>query len=328
MQKLLVTGGLGFIGSNFILMMLKEQPGVRVVNLDKMTYAGNPLNLAEIQSDARYTWVKGDTADEAIVEQVLSAGGFDCIVNFVAESHVDRSIVSAAPFVHSNFVGTQVLLDAALKHQVPRFVQISTDEVYGSLGREGAFSESSPIAPNNPYSATKAAADMLCRAYFKTHGFPVMITRCSNNYGPRQFPEKLIPLMISKAMLDESLPVYGDGLQIRDWIHVDDHCRAIMAVMQSGEAGQVYNIGGNHELTNLELVRLLLDKLGKPHSLIKHVTDRPGHDRRYAIDSGKLQRELGWHPQVEFVDGIAQTITWYKENSAWLAAVADGSYQK
>lgn len=328
MQKLLVTGGLGFIGSNFILMLLKEQPGTQLVNLDNMTYAGNPHNLAEIQGDSRYSYVKGDTADQACVGHVVSSGDFDCIINFVAESHVDRSIVSAAPFVHSNFVGTQVLLDAALKHKVRRFIQISTDEVYGSLGAQGAFSESSPIQPNNPYSATKAAADLLCGAYFKTHGFPVVITRCSNNYGPRQFPEKLIPLMIDKALRNEKLPVYGDGMQVRDWIHVDDHCRAIMAVMEHGEAGDVYNIGGGNEMANLALVKLLLDKLGQPHSLIEHVTDRPGHDRRYAIDSSKLQRELGWSPQVAFADGIEQTISWYRENSAWLAAIRDGTYQK
>lgn len=326
MQNILVAGGLGFIGSNFILMLLESDAGYRVANLDAMTYAGNPLNLKSVEEDPRYAFHKGDAADAEFVESVFGEVKPDAVVNFVAESHVDRSISSTTPFVHSNVLGAQVMLDACLMHGT-RMLQVSTDEVYGSLGDSGAFSEDSPIQPNNPYSATKAAADMLCRAYHKTHGLDVVVTRCSNNYGPRQFPEKLIPLMIHKALAGEQLPVYGDGMHVRDWIYVDDHCRALLAVMQQGRAGEVYNIGGGNEIPNLRLVEKLLDKLDKSRDLISHVADRPGHDRRYAIDCAKLKTELSWRPEVDFEQGIAMTVDWYKRNADWLAAIAQGTYQ-
>lgn len=326
MARLLVTGGLGFIGSNFIRLLL-ETSNYEIINFDALSYAGNPLNLADVEGDARYELVVGDVADLEHVDWLVGQGGFSAIVHFAAESFVDRSIQTCAPFIHSNVMGTQVLLDAALKHKLPRFVMVSTDEVYGSLGPQGEFTEDSPLQPNNPYSASKAAADMLCRAYFVTHKLPVVTTRCSNNYGPRQFPEKLIPLMIAKALRDEKLPVFGDGLHVRDWLYVDDHCRAIRAVLEKGQLGQVYNVGGGREMPNLELVKLLLAKLNKPGSLIEFVADRPGHDRRYAISYAKLNAELGWQPEVSFEDGIAQTIDWYLDNQAWLDAIADGTYQ-
>jgi len=327
-MRILITGGMGFIGSNLILWLLENQPGMVISNLDKLSYAGNPLNLGDKLNDPRHRFVHGDVADAALVESVISAGGFDGILHLAAESMVDRAIISSSPFIQSNIVGTQVLLDAALRHRIPRFVQVSTDEVYGSLPPTGEFTEDTPLAPNNPYSASKAAADLLCRAYFRTHSLPVMVTRCSNNYGPRQFPEKLIPLMISKALRDQALPVYGDGLHVRDWLHVLDHCRAIWAVFERGQPGEVYNIGGGAEMPNLELVRRLLGKLGKPESLIEHVPDRPGHDRRYAIDCHKIESELGWKAEVPFAEGLAQTVDWYLHNGDWLAAIADGSYQQ
>jgi len=328
MQRILITGGLGFIGSNFILYLLENEPGLHIDNLDKLTYAGNPLNLKHVEGDARYTLIKGDVADRELVERLLGENHYDAIAHLAAESHVDRAIQSSAPFVLSNVVGTQVLLDAALKHSVPRFLMVSTDEVYGSLGPAGEFTEQSPLAPNNPYSATKAAADLFCRAYFVTHKMPVVISRCSNNYGPRQFAEKLIPLFIHKALHDEQVPVYGDGLHVRDWLYVEDHCRGLWTVLRKGQPGEVYNIGGGTEMPNLELVKLLLAKLNKPESLIKHVPDRPGHDRRYALSQDKIQRELGWEPQVSFAEGLAQTISWYRENQQWLNAIADGTYQQ
>jgi dTDP-glucose 4,6-dehydratase len=327
-MRILITGGMGFIGSNLILWLLENQPSISVTNLDKLSYAGNPLNLGDKLHDPRHRFVHGDVADSALVESVVSAGGFAGILHLAAESMVDRAIISSTPFIQSNIVGTQVLLDAALRHRVPRFVQVSTDEVYGSLPPSGEFTEDTPLAPNNPYSASKAAADLLCRAYFRTHNLPVMVTRCSNNYGPRQFPEKLIPLMISKALRDEALPVYGDGLHVRDWLHVLDHCRAIWAVFERGLPGEVYNIGGGAEMPNLELVRRLLSRLGKPESLIEHVPDRPGHDRRYAIDCHKIEAQLGWKAEVPFAEGLAQTVDWYLNNDDWLAAIADGSYQQ
>jgi dTDP-glucose 4,6-dehydratase len=327
MQRILVTGGLGFIGSNLIRLILDTEPEWHVVNLDWLTYAGNPRNLADVADNLRYTFVRGDVADRQLIDEVLRKERISAVLHLAAESFVDRSIADSSPFIHSNIVGTQVLLDAALKHKLPRFVQVSTDEVYGSLGAAGAFSEDSLLAPNNPYSATKAAADLLCRAYFRTFSLPVTVTRCSNNYGPRQFPEKLIPLMIHKALRDEQLPVYGDGLHVRDWLYVDDHCRALIAVLKAGRPGEVYNIGGGREMPNLELVKLLLHRLNKPEQLIQFVSDRPGHDRRYAIDCTKISRELGWQPQVDFAAGIARTIEWYLNNPAWLKAIADGSYQ-
>ena len=327
MQRILVTGGLGFIGSNFIRMLLTERDDLAVLNLDLLSYAGNPLNLRDWEGDDRYELAVGDVADADHVNWLLSEHAVDAIVHFAAESMVDRSIQSSAPFIHANVRGTQVLLDAAVRHSIPRFLQVSTDEVYGSLGDEGEFTEDSPIQPNNPYSASKAGADMLCRAYFVTHKLPVLVTRCSNNYGPRQFPEKLIPLMISKILRGERLPVYGDGLHVRDWLYVDDHCRAILAVLEGGTPGEVYNVGGGRELPNIELVKLLIDRLGKSQDLIEHVPDRPGHDRRYAISYAKLHRELGWEPRVDFEDGLTATIEWYAANQDWLAAIHDGSYQ-
>jgi dTDP-glucose 4,6-dehydratase len=327
MRRILITGGLGFIGSNFIRLLLDAEAGLEIVNLDKLTYAGNPLNLKDRESDPRYRLVRGDIADRELVESLVATEAFDAVVNLAAESFVDRSIASSAPFVQSNVVGTQVLLDAALAHRVPRFLQVSTDEVYGSLGPTGAFTEQSPLAPNNPYSATKAAADLLCRAYHRTHGLPAVITRCSNNYGPCQFPEKLIPLMIQRALRNEPLPVYGDGRHVRDWLYVGDHCRALHLALMRGEPGEVYNIGGGEELENIELVRLIIRQLGKSETLIESVPDRPGHDRRYAIDSSRARRELGWAPAVPFAEGMARTIQWYLDNPLWLAAIADGTYQ-
>jgi dTDP-glucose 4,6-dehydratase len=326
-MKLLVTGGCGFIGSNLIHLILGTRSDIAVTNLDKLTYAGNPLNLIDVARDPGYTFVHGDIADPQLIDELFRQGSFDAILNLAAESMVDRAISSAQPFVTTNVVGTQVLLDAAQRHGVGRFVQVSTDEVYGSLGSEGEFTESSPIEPNNAYAASKASADLLCRASFRTHKIPVMVTRCSNNYGPRQFPEKLIPLMIRKALADEPLPVYGDGLHVRDWLYVDDHCRAILAVLDRGTPGEVYNIGGGTELPNIELVRILLGHLGKPETLISFVPDRPGHDRRYAVDAGKIGDKLGWSPEVEFSHGLRRTIDWYLDNPQWMAAIAAGTYQ-
>ncbi len=326
MKRILVTGGCGFIGSNFVRLELESYPDVEIRNLDALTYAGNPDNLADLAGNARYRFIHGDVTDRPLVERVL-AEGIDAIVHFAAESHVDRSIQDSGPFLRTNVIGTQVLLDAAKAAGVGRFVQISTDEVYGSLGPTGLFSETTPLAPNSPYSASKAAADMLVRSYVHTFSFPALITRCSNNYGPYQFPEKLIPLFISNAMADKPLPVYGDGMQVRDWIHVADHCRAIDTVLRRGRVGEVYNIGGQCEKPNLEITRTILRLVGKPDSLIRYVADRPGHDRRYAIDCSKIDRELGWRPQVSFDDGLAATIRWYQQHADWTARVRSGAYR-
>jgi len=326
-MKILVTGGMGFIGSNLVIRLLAEDPHASIVNLDKLTYAGNPMNLSHLSAESRYTFVHGDIADSSLVAGLVREYTFDAVLNLAAESMVDRSIEDSSVFVRSNVTGTQVLLDELRRHPDTRMVQVSTDEVYGSLGPDGEFSEDSPLAPNNPYSATKTAADLLCRAYHNTYGVQVCVTRCSNNYGPRQFPEKLIPKFIAWALDDRALPVFGDGLHVRDWLHVDDHCAAIMAVMNQGQPGRVYNIGGGTELANLTLVKLLLERLGKPESLISFVSDRPGHDRRYAVNHQRIAAELGWNPQVRFEDGIRSTIDWYLDNQAWLAAIADGSYQ-
>uniref|UniRef100_A0A7C2JYF2 dTDP-glucose 4,6-dehydratase n=1 Tax=Schlesneria paludicola TaxID=360056 RepID=A0A7C2JYF2_9PLAN len=328
MPRHLITGGCGFIGSNFIRHLLSTRPEVSVVNLDKLTYAGNAENLADVESSSRYQFVRGDIADRALVEPLIAGGQFDAVVNFAAESHVDRSILDSGPFVQTNVVGTQVLLDACRQANVPRFVQVSTDEVYGSLGADGAFTEETPLAPNSPYSASKAAADLLVRAYCHTFGFPGIITRCSNNYGPYQFPEKIIPLFLTNALADQPLPVYGAGANVRDWIHVLDHCRGIEAALDRGRVGEVYNFGGSAELTNLELMHQLLDLLGKPRSLIRFVTDRPGHDLRYAIDWSKAQRELGWSPETNFRDGLRSTIDWYLANPRWVSRVKSGEYQR
>ena len=331
-MKLLVTGGAGFIGSNFIRHMFKTYPDYRMVNLDVLTYAGNLENLQDIAEtegkgpQARYQFIKGDVGDAALVNRI-AAEGIDAIINFAAESHVDRSIDSADVFIRTNVLGTQVLLDAALRNKVGRFIQISTDEVYGSLGPEGKFVETTPLAPNSPYSASKAGADLLVRSYFETFKLPALITRCSNNYGPYQFPEKLIPLFITNALADQQLPLYGDGLNVRDWIHVADHCTAIGRVLHQGEPGEIYNIGGNCEKTNREITHTILNELHKPETLIKHVKDRPGHDRRYAIDCTKLCQELGWSQQYDFQGGMKETIRWYLDNQQWWTRVKSGEYQ-
>lgn len=325
-MRLLVTGGCGFIGSNFIRHLLATDPAISIVNLDKLTYAGNAENLAGIDAQ-RYSLVRGDIADRAFVEPLVAEGRFDAVVNFAAESHVDRSILDSGPFIQTNIVGTQVLLDASRKGNVPRFVQVSTDEVYGSLGPTGKFTEETPLAPNSPYSASKTAADLLVRAYCHTFGFPGIITRCSNNYGPYQFPEKVLPLFITNAMADLPLPLYGAGTNVRDWIHVLDHCRGIEAALRSGQPGEVYNFGGDCELTNLDLTHRLLDALGKPRTLIRNVTDRPGHDLRYAIDFSKAQRALGWSPQVTFEIGLRETIAWYQSHGEWVSRIKSGQYR-
>lgn len=342
MKRLLVTGGAGFIGSNFIRHMLGEQGGVDlIVNLDLLTYAGNLKNLADCENNPRYHFVHGDIRDRELLDRLFSEYEFDTVVHFAAESHVDRSIVDPECFLLTNVLGTQALLDAAKSHwnleptskfsrayqSGVKFLQVSTDEVYGALGPTGKFSETTPVSPNSPYSASKASADMMVRAYGQTYGLPVNITRCSNNYGPFQFPEKLIPLMIHNALEYKPLPIYGDGLQIRDWLHVEDHCRAIEAVLVRGAAGEVYNIGGNQERSNLEIVRLILRELDRPESLIQYVQDRPGHDRRYAIDNQKIVTELGWKPMYSFEEGIRETIEWYMDNRAWLEDIISGEYQ-
>ncbi len=325
-RTILVTGGCGFIGSNFVRYMLRNSD-YRVINVDKLTYAGNLENLSDISDHPTYEFVRGDIADKALIDG-LASKGIDAIINFAAESHVDRSIEDSRVFIETNVLGTQVLLEASRNYGISRFIQISTDEVYGSLGPTGAFMESSPLAPNSPYSASKTAADLLVRAYHKTYGLPCIITRCSNNYGPYQFPEKLIPLMISNALEGESLPVYGDGMNVRDWIYVEDHCRAIDVIMHKGREGEVYNIGANNEVPNIEIVQIILKRLGKPESLIKFVEDRPGHDRRYAIDSTKLRNELGWDTIYPFDEAMDLTVRWYLENRAWWKKIKSGEYLK
>jgi dTDP-glucose 4,6-dehydratase len=325
MISMLITGGCGFIGSNFIHYLLEMDAEVAVVNFDSLTYAGNLDNLTALAQHPRYRFVRGDVTDAAAVRSAL-AGGIHSIIHFAAESHVDRSIMDSGPFVRTNILGTQVLLDAARAAGVQRYVQVSTDEVYGSLGPTGLFTEETPLAPNSPYAASKAAADLLVRGYVHTFNFPALITRCSNNYGPYQFPEKLIPLFISNLLRDEQVPVYGDGLNVRDWIHVRDHCAGIYQVWRQGRVGEVYNLGGRCEKTNLELTHALLNALSKPTSLIRYVKDRPGHDRRYAIDCGKSERELGWRPTIGFEDGLKQTVAWYLQNADWVARVRSGEY--
>ncbi|MBM4159794.1 MAG: dTDP-glucose 4,6-dehydratase [Ignavibacteria bacterium] len=327
-MTLLVTGGAGFIGSNFVMFMLRRYPEYRIVNLDKLTYAGNLENLTEIQGNLRHTFLQGDICDAQLVYEILERYHVDAIVNFAAESHVDRSILEAIEFVRTNVEGTGVLLEAAKRHRLKKFLQVSTDEVYGSLGPEGKFVESTPLHPNSPYASSKASADLLALAYHHTFGLPIMITRCSNNYGPYQFPEKLIPLMILNAMTDKPLPVYGDGGNIRDWIHVDDHCAAIDLVLHEGKDGETYNIGGNTELRNIDVVRRILKHLNKPESLIQFVEDRPGHDRRYAMDAGKMDRELGWTPRKPFDEGIVETVEWYRRNEEWWKRIVSGEYQQ
>ena len=325
-KTLLVTGGVGFIGSNFIHYIRREHPDWEITNLDKLTYAGNPENLKDIQDQPTYHFVKGDIADRKQIDRLLSQG-IDVIVNFAAESHVDRSILDASPFIETNVKGTQVLLEGAKKHGVQRFIQVSTDEVYGSTD-SGCFTEESPLSPNSPYSASKAAADLLCRAYFKTHHLPAIITRCTNNFGPYQFPEKLIPLAITNALENKPVPVYGDGLNIRDWIFVADHCRALDTVILKGKLGEIYNIGSGNEKTNLELIRKLLELLDKPQSLIQFVTDRPAHDRRYALDCARISTELGWKPAHSFDEALSATVDWYLKNESWWQSIKSGEYSR
>ncbi|TQR99283.1 dTDP-glucose 4,6-dehydratase [Paenibacillus ottowii] len=326
-MKLLVTGGAGFIGSNFVLYTLKQHPEYEIVNVDALTYAGNLENLKSIEDHPKHTFVKADITNAQVMDQLMQQG-IDVVVNFAAESHVDRSILEPEVFVKTNVLGTQLLLDAAKKYNVTKFVQVSTDEVYGSLGETGLFTEETPLQPNSPYSASKAGGDLLVRAYHETFGLPVNITRCSNNYGPYQFPEKLIPLMISRALSDQQLPVYGDGLNIRDWLYVEDHCSAIDLVIHQGKLGEVYNIGGNNERTNVHIVKTVLEELGKPESLISYVQDRPGHDRRYGIDPTKTMNELGWTPKHSFETGIKETIRWYLDNEEWWTRIQSGEYQQ
>lgn len=324
-MKLLVTGAAGFIGSNFIRMLVRERRDVQVIAYDLLTYAGNLENLNGCLDGIARCFVRGDICDTQSLEPVFSSG-LDAVVNFAAESHVDRSIHGAQEFVRTNVTGTHVLLDLALRHKVPRFLQISTDEVYGSLGPTGLFSESTPIAPNSPYSASKAAADLLVQAYHHTFGLPTLITRCSNNYGPYQFPEKLIPLFVTNLLDGKKVPLYGDGLNVRDWIHVDDHCRGILAVLENARPGSVYNLGGECELPNIAIARRILRELGEDESMIQYVKDRPGHDRRYAMDISRASRELGWGPLVPFEKGITETIQWYRNHEPWWRRIKTGEY--
>ena len=316
-MRILVTGGYGFIGSNFIRYMLNKYSNCQIVNLDALTYASNVKNLKEYEDYSNYTFVKGDIRDSSLINRIFQQG-IDFCVNFAAESHVDRSIQNPSIFVETNVNGTQVLLEAAKNHGIIKFIQISTDEVYGSLGDTGFFTENTPLSPNSPYSASKAAGDFLVRAYHETYGLPINITRCSNNYGPYQYPEKLIPLIILKAIQEEPLPIYGNGLNVRDWLFVEDHCIAIDLVMHGGKNGEVYNIGGNSEKTNINIVKTILQELGKPESLIAYVKDRLGHDYRYGIDATKIRQELGWEPKYDFETGIKKTIAWYLNNLEWL----------
>ncbi|MEK5240007.1 dTDP-glucose 4,6-dehydratase [Paenibacillus sp. FSL L8-0470] len=331
-KTILVTGGAGFIGSNFVLQMAAKYPDYRIINLDALTYAGNLDNLKNIEGNTNHVFIKGDICDSELVNRIFEEYEPTSVVNFAAESHVDRSIVDPQVFLRTNIMGTQTLLDVCKNHWSTRsdtkYVQVSTDEVYGSLGETGYFEETTPLAPNSPYSASKASADMFVRAYYETFGLNISITRCSNNYGPYHFPEKLIPLIISNALEDKEIPVYGDGLNIRDWLFVEDHCKAIDLVLHKGKAGEVYNVGGHNEKGNIDIVKLVLKELGKSETLIKYVKDRAGHDRRYAIDASKIKRELGWEPEVMFDEGILRTIRWYLNNKQWLDNVKSGDYKE
>ncbi|WP_054741969.1 dTDP-glucose 4,6-dehydratase [Cellulosilyticum ruminicola] len=341
MKNILVTGGAGFIGSNFVKYML-ETYDYNIVNIDSLTYAGNLENLKEVENNPHYTFVKGDIRDREVLDTIFKEHNIDTVVNFAAESHVDRSIEDPEIFLSTNVLGTQALLDTAKKYwkvnpedkhcrlfkEGVKYLQVSTDEVYGTLGKEGMFKETTPLAPNSPYSASKTGADLIVRAYHETFGMPINITRCSNNYGPYQFPEKLIPLMINNCLKGKDLPVYGDGMQIRDWLHVKDHCTGISTVLHRGRIGEVYNIGGNNEKANIEIVKLIISNLGKSEDLIKYVKDRPGHDRRYAIDNTKITTELGWSPSYTFEQGIKETIEWYLANEEWMEKIVSGDYMK
>ncbi len=342
MNTLLVTGGCGFIGSNFIHLMLSKHSDLRVVNVDSLTYAGNPENLSDIDGNPNYIFIRADVRDRAKIDEIFGEYEINRVVHFAAESHVDRSITDPEIFLTTNILGTQVLLDTAKKHWKTepnnkysrdykpgvKYLQVSTDEVYGALGKDGMFTELSQIRPNSPYSASKASADLMVRAYGETFGLPFNITRCSNNYGPYQFPEKLIPLMIHNCVSGHRLPVYGDGMQIRDWLHVSDHCEAIDTVLNIGTPGEVYNIGGNNEKANIEIVKLIISQTGSDDNLIEYVADRPGHDRRYAIDNTKITTTLGWKPKYTFEDGMCETIKWYLDNKEWVEHIVSGEYQK
>jgi dTDP-glucose 4,6-dehydratase len=324
---ILVTGGMGFIGSNFIRYLLREHPAARVVNLDKVTYAGNPRNLADVAEDPRYAFLRADVCDAAAVRKAVADHGVDQIAHFAAETHVDRSIHDAGDFIRTNVEGTRVLLDAARSAGVRRFLHVSTDEVYGSLGESGAFTESSPLLPNSPYAASKTGADVLVRAYHVTYGLPAVITRTCNNYGPYQFPEKFIPLMIVNAFRGEPLPIYGDGLYVREWLHVEDHSRALATVLADGKPGEVYNIGSGEERANLDVAKEILRLTGRPETLLRHVKDRPGHDRRYALDHAKVRRDLGWEPKIPFAAGLRQAVEWYRQNEPWWQEILSGEYR-
>lgn len=327
MKRILITGGCGFIGSNFVRMALNKHKGIHITNLDALTYAGNLKNLVDFESKSNYAFVKGDIRDGKLVSSLIKDGHFDLVVNFAAESHVDRSILDPSDFISTNIAGTQTVLNAAMTFQVPLFMQVSTDEVYGSLGSEGYFTETTPLAPNSPYSASKASADMLVRAYFHTYNYPTIITRCSNNYGPYQFPEKFIPLFVTNALENKPVPLYGDGKNVRDWIHVEDHCEALWTVAEKGKPGEVYNIGGNCERANVDIAREILRLTGRPESMIQFVKDRLGHDRRYAIDNAKIIKELGCKPKWNFTDGLKSTIEWYKKNTSWWQEIKSGEYK-
>jgi dTDP-glucose 4,6-dehydratase len=328
MKNILVTGGAGFIGSNFINYIIAERDDYFIVNLDKLTYAGNLENLKQSEDKKNYLFIRGDIINSELVNYIFFKYNIKYVINFAAESHVDRSILGSEIFYRTNVVGTNVLLETARRFNVNKFLQISTDEVYGNLGKEGLFTELTPLAPNSPYASSKAAADMMALAFYNTFGLPVVITRCSNNYGPYQFPEKLIPLMIINALHDKKLPVYGDGMNVRDWIFVLDHNKAINMVFEKGKNGEVYNIGSNNEMPNIQIVKLILKHLKKPENLLQFVTDRPGHDRRYAIDSSKIRDELGWEPESSFEKAIQQTIEWYIKNKSWWEHIISGDYQK
>ena len=327
MKNILVTGGAGFIGSNYINQTLEEKEDYNIINFDKLTYAGNLENLKLSEKKNNYTFVKGDITDSKIVSEAFEKYKIKYVINFAAESHVDRSILGSEIFFRTNVIGTNVLLETSRKFEVEKFIQVSTDEVYGSLGEEGLFAEHTPLSPNSPYSSSKASADLMALSFYHTYGLPVTITRCSNNYGPFQFPEKLIPLMIINALNNKKLPVYGDGLYVRDWIFVHDHNKAINLVFEKGKPGEVYNIGASNEMPNIEIIKLILDYLDKPESLIEYVKDRPGHDRRYAIDSGKIKQELNWRPDYLFQEAIKHTIDWYINNKEWWERIISGEYQ-